>query len=118
MNINQLEFLAVVICVKVWGSEFNHKKILLKCDNQSTVSVVNSGSSRDSFMQCCLREIQYFAARFEFEIKSVHFPGLENRTADLLSRCNSESERQFFYLPVIKAGACSEKFVYEGLFEF
>lgn len=118
LSINQFELLAVMICVKVWSSEFNHKKILLKCDNQSTVSVLNSGSSRDAFMQGCLREIQFYAAKYEFEVRSVYFPGVENRTADLLSRWNIENEKKFFDLPNVKSANCFEKFVYDGLFRF
>ena len=120
LHINQCELLAVMICVKLWRSHFVNKKILLKCDNQTTVSVLNSGSSRDSFLQKCLREILYFAARFNFEVRAVYFPEIKNRTADLLSRWHMDVsfKNKFYDLSVVRSDITYEKFVYVGLFEF
>ena len=120
LHVNQCELLALMICVKLWSCCFSNKKIMLKCDNQSTVAVLNSGSTKDSFMQCCLREILFFAARYNFEVRAVYFPGVDNRTADVLSRWHTDSsfEKLFFELPVIKDQDCNEKYVYTGLFEF
>ena len=87
-----------MICVKVWCRQFTNKRILLKCDNQSTVAVLNSGSTRDYFMQGCLREILYFAARNSFEVRANYFPGEQNRIADLLSRCDMNPTcRKWFF---------------------
>lgn len=61
------------------------------CDKQASVAVINSGATRDMFMQSCLREIQFFAAKGEFEIRAVHCPGVENRIPDVLSRWGSGS---------------------------
>ena len=114
ININQLELLVVMVCVKLWNTHLFKKKILIKCDNQSVVIVLNSGSTRDLFMQTCLREIIFFAAKFHFEVRAIHFPGVENRVADLLSRwhMNCSYKEEFFNLPNISASSCNEKFVY------
>ena len=53
LNINQLELLAVMVCVKLWNTHLFKKNIFIKCDNQSVVIVLNSGSTRDLFMQTC-----------------------------------------------------------------
>ncbi|CAG2204310.1 unnamed protein product [Mytilus edulis] len=104
LHINQFELIALMICVKVWSVHFVNRKILVRCDNQSTVMVLNSGCTRDAYMQCCLREILFYAAKYNFEIKAVHFPGVENRTADILSRWHSDSrfEDLFYELPVVR----------------
>ncbi|VDI50420.1 Hypothetical predicted protein [Mytilus galloprovincialis] len=104
LHINQFELIALMICVKVWSVHFVNRKILVRCDNQSTVLVLNSGCTRDAYMQCCLREILFYAAKYNFEIKAVHFPGVENRTADILSRWHSDSrfEDLFYELPVVR----------------
>ncbi|VDH99726.1 Hypothetical predicted protein [Mytilus galloprovincialis] len=106
LHINQFELIALMICVKVWSVHFVNRKILVRCDNQSTVLVLNSGCTRDAYMQCCLREILFYAAKYNFEIKAVHFPGVENRTADILSRWHSDSrfEDLFYELPVVRLG--------------
>ena len=51
-----------------------------------SVRVLNTGASRNSFLQSCLREICYIAALNNFDIKSQHIPGCDNRIADTLSR--------------------------------
>jgi hypothetical protein len=43
------------------GGTFQGKKILIFCDNEASVKVINSGSSKDAFMQDCLRELCYMA---------------------------------------------------------
>ncbi|CAC5380590.1 unnamed protein product [Mytilus coruscus] len=49
-------------------------------------------------------EILFYAAKYNFEIKAVHFTGVENRTAHILSRWHSDSrfEDLFYELPVIR----------------
>ena len=55
---------------------------MIKCDNQVTVTVINTGKSRNQFLQSCLRELLFVAAGHEFEIRVVHILG----EADLLSK--------------------------------
>ena len=42
--------LAVIACLKMWGTKFNEKRILIKCDNQVTVYVINTGKSRRNLL--------------------------------------------------------------------
>ena len=86
LSINSLELLTIVITLKLWGSLLANQQIIIKCDNMSSVQVVNSGFSRDSFHQSCLREICYFAAINNFCIKAVHVKGVDNRIPDMLLR--------------------------------
>ena len=46
-HITILEMFAVVICFKVWGSNFKGKNVQMFCDNQSICQVVNSGKTKD-----------------------------------------------------------------------
>jgi hypothetical protein len=86
LHINALEMLAVIACLKMWSTKFKGKRILIKCDNQVTVYVINTGKSRNFCLQCCLREICFLAAVHEFEIRAVHIAGIDNCLADMLSR--------------------------------
>jgi hypothetical protein len=56
---------------------YKEKKILFFCDNEASVKVINSGSSKDAFMQDCLRELCYIAAVFQFDIRAKHIFGVE-----------------------------------------
>ena len=86
LHISALELLSVMICVKLWGQQWKGSRLQVVCDNEAAVRVLNRGFSRDAFMQDCMREIAYFAALWEFELRAVHIPGVDNRIPDLLSR--------------------------------
>jgi hypothetical protein len=67
--------LTVVVTLKAWGSNFSGKKIVINCDNLVTVRVINTGASRNKFLQSCLREICFIAAINSFDIKVRHISG-------------------------------------------
>ena len=62
-----------------------HKKVLIHCDNQAVVVVLQSGRARDSFLGACARNIWYLAALWDIDLEYAHINGQDNRTADLLS---------------------------------
>ena len=86
VHINELECMALVITLKVWGPLLGGCKILMFCDNTTTISVVNKGRAHNEFSQKCLREIVYLASLHSFQIKVQYVPSEENRVADYLSR--------------------------------
>ena len=101
LHINNLELLTIVVAVKVWGHLLTGKKLVIKRDNKSSILVLNSGSSCDSFSQSCLREICFFSAIHHFEIPAVFIAGSENRIPDFLSRWNlNQKYRELFYTAV------------------
>ena len=98
LHINALEMLTLVVALKLWGSGWKGKRIKLFCDNFTSVIVLNTGRSRDPFLQACLREICFLAAKLEFEVRAVHLPGVQNRLPDLLSRWElGGNHRKKFY---------------------
>ena len=71
------------------------------CDNNTLVTVINTGKSRNSFLQNCLRELCFIAAIHEFEVCAVNLAGSENRIADFLSRWHLSNEfKDKFYTSV------------------
>lgn len=98
LDISSLELLTIVAALKLWGAHWPGLPISVRCDNEAAVTVVNTGRSRNPFMNSCLREICYFAALHEFEVCAVHIPGVSNHFADLLSRwdsCSLSAKAQF-----------------------
>lgn len=118
LDINSLELLVIVVALKLWKRKLKGKKILIHCDNMTSVEVLNAGKARDPFLLCCLREIVFIAAGSEFEVKAVHIPGANNRIPDLLSRweTNPKAEREF--MARTEGIRVREMFVYSGLFKF
>ena len=84
--INELECLAIVIALKAWAPALCSRNLLLKCDNQTTIAVINRGRAHNSFTQKCLREVAYLASLYSFQIKVEYVPSEENRISDYLSR--------------------------------
>ena len=100
LHINCLELLALMVSLKVFRKDLKGKRIVINCDNQATVNVVNKGSSRDLFMQECLREITYICAIGEFEVRCKYLAGVDNRLPDILSRWSfgPSHAKQFYAL--------------------
>ena len=99
LHISALELLSVVVNLKLWGDKLKGKKLLIACDNLAACIVINTGKAKCNFMQTCLREICFVAAIHEFQIKAQHIPGVNNRTADCLSRWHlDDSHRHEFMI--------------------
>ncbi len=84
--VNALELLSVIVAVKLWCNKVCHSCLVLNCDNQVSVQVINSGRTRIPFLESCLRELSFFCARSDIDIRGHHVAGVENRLADHLSR--------------------------------
>ena len=85
-NIAQLELLNVLVALKVWAANWSDKKIHIKCDNIASVEVLKMGKARDTVMATIARNIWLITAKFNIHFSCYHIAGIENRTADLLSR--------------------------------
>lgn len=86
LHINALELLTVVVALKLWGPFLKGQKMVIYCDNSTSCHVINSGFSRDEFLQACLREICFQSAIYEFQIRAKSIASIDNRIPDFLSR--------------------------------
>ena len=68
------------------------------CDNLAVCSVINTGKSKCTVLQACLRELAFLTAMAECEIRAVHLESQSNRIADHLSRWSLDKfhKQQFF----------------------
>ena len=90
-HITHLEFLNILIAVKVWKHRFTGHHVRVNCDNMASVYILNSGRSRDKFLLKCAREIWLLAAMHDFNISAVHVSSQANARADALSRVAANS---------------------------
>ena len=90
-HITALELYTIVVAVKFWAHKLHQRKFIVSCDNEAAVTVVNSGKSKDPFMQRCLRELWFTAAVYDCELTARHIPGVHNVLADALSRWHADS---------------------------
>lgn len=120
LHINCLELLAIMVTVKLWGKFWKGKKIVLYTDNQNSCRALNTGSSRNPFMQSCLREICFFAAIGEFQIRAKEISGILNRIPDYLTRYHeSPKYRDMFFSAVSELNVnLFEYFIKDDCFRF
>ena len=116
--IHQLEFIALLVATRLWGSRWTSLRIQVFCDNEAVVAVINSGKTSDPFMGAILRNMWLSVSSQEFEIKAVHLPGATNRLPDYLSRWHLDSEKysRLFALECGDAHNFSEEVVTEDFF--
>lgn len=96
--IHHLECIAIIIALRLWGSEWRGLGIRVYCDNEAIVTVLNSGRTKDTLLGRCLRNVWLCTSLNEFELTAVHLPGISNRAADYLSRWHVSSiyQQNFF----------------------
>ena len=101
-HINALELLTVIVCAKLWGQHWGGQRITVYCDNLAAVTVINSSRSKDIFMQACIRELWFIAAKHSFEIRAAHISTTDNRIPDHLSRWHQSPvhKQKFFDLTI------------------
>ena len=90
LHISALEMLTLLITVKVWISKCESNRLQIYSDNMATVIAVNTGKSRDPFMNACLRELCYILCKYNCELKVRHISTKLNTFPDLLSRWHSD----------------------------
>ena len=89
LDINAKELLAVMSGIKHWFAELANTRVRIFTDNQVCVSLLNSGFTRSPFLNKCLREIQFYLASYNIEIKAEYVASKENVFADVCSRAFS-----------------------------
>ena len=57
LSIMHLELLTVVVAIKLWQLNLKGRCIMIHCDNQACVKMINSMRSKNVFLQACLREL-------------------------------------------------------------
>ena len=118
ISINELETVAIIIALKIWGRRLKNKHALLFCDNQVSCETINAGKARNEFAQDCLREICYLTARENSVIKLVFKPGTDNRIPDFLSRWHlGKKYRDNFKKETGDSAKCEIR-VHEHMFSF
>ena len=82
------ELLPVVVAAALWGPEWRNCVVMFQCDNEETVSAVNSSYSRVQGILHLLKCLFFIRAYYGIHIQVVHIPGSENTLADAISHDN------------------------------
>ena len=117
-HISQLELWTLCLAVKLWSKQLSGKVIKIQCDNQATVFAVNLGRTKDSFMLHCLREMAWWAAKYNFMVKVEFLCGVRNVLPDLLSRWYKEPEAKRKFRQLTRNKGYKRKYIASSLLNF
>ena len=119
LDITKKEMLAVMAAIKHWFGDLANLKVCIFVDNMACVSLINYGITRSKFLAACLREIQFFLASYNIELKAQYIPSKENCLADLCSRAFSNDTFYSNFSKLLDDGVlklenfCYQKFNFE-----
>ena len=97
------ELLPVVVVCAVWGPQWQLSSVLVHCDNEGAVTVINTGIVEK--IMHLLHCLFFIRAHFNIHVKAVHIPGRDNLLADAISRNNL----QFLFSQVPEIAASSQR---------
>ena len=109
-SIARLELLNIVVALKVWKQQWSGRRVRVWSDNTNACCAVQTGRSRDCYIQDCVREIFLFTAVYDVELHVLHRPGVELTRADALSRAHTaQSFRRWIEADSVLQGATEVK---------
>ena len=85
-GIVHLEMLNIMVAIRVWAQQWAGKTIIIVCDNEAVVSVLNSGRTRDMILAAISRNIAMESDMADINLHVIHILGKQNVIADSLSR--------------------------------
>ena len=88
------ELFPIWVSIVVWADRLSGKRIMVHCDNASTVDFLNKGYTNKEPAATILRKIMLASMRGNFCLKAKHIPGKLNILADHLSRFKIQSFKE------------------------
>ena len=118
LDISKKEMLAVMVAIKHWFGELEGLRVKIFIDNQACVSLINYGITKSPFLAACLREIQFFLAKYSIEVRAEYIPSKKNYLADLCSRAFSDNNHFSNFNELLNNGTLALDFLYYDKFKF
>lgn len=118
MDINKKEMLVVMAAVKYWFQDLANLKVRIFVDNQVCVALLNYGITHSPFLASCLRDIQFYLAKYNIELKAEYIPSKNNCLADLCSRASSSDKHYNNFNKLLNEGIIVLENVFYDKFNF
>ena len=93
ISIEWQELFPIVVACSIWHPYFTGKRLQFWCDNESVVTIINSGHSKAPRIMVLLRALILLSMKHNFFVRACHVPGVHNDIADALSRFQVERFR-------------------------
>ena len=118
LDISKKEMITVMAAIKHWFEDLANLKVRIFVDNQACVALLNYGITKSPFLASCLREIQFYLAKFNIEIKAEYIPSKQNHLADLCSRAFSNNTYFNHFNKLLTEGTLVLENVFYNKFNF
>ena len=86
ISIEWQELFPIVVACSIWHPFLAGKRLQFWCDNESVVSIINSGHSKVPRIMELVRKLVLLSMQHNFLVRARHVPGVSNEVADALSR--------------------------------
>jgi hypothetical protein len=86
------ELFAIVAAAATWGAGWARRKIIFFTDCMPIVQALTKGASRTRRIMQLIRALHFYAARYHFVYRAEHIAGVNNSTADELSRVHDVTQ--------------------------
>lgn len=88
-HINCKEILILEPAAHIFGPFWRNKSITVYTDNTTAMACINKRRSDDEQVMASLKRVCTLAARYNFSIRAIHYPGVRNTLADACSRLHT-----------------------------
>lgn len=95
-HINYKEILVLEPAAHIFGPLWANKAITIYSDNMTAVASINMRRVRDDQVMASLKRVCTLAARYNFSLRAIHYPGVRNTLADACSRLHTPGYDKVF----------------------
>ena len=71
-TIVHLEMVNMLLALRLFAPRWTQRKVRVRCDNQAVVDVLRSGKTKYPFLGACARNIWFWSARFDVDMRYDH----------------------------------------------
>ena len=89
LHINFKEAFAIFLAARRWAPLWANHHVIVKCDNQAAVAMINKGTTANPIVMTWLRDLFWMSVIHNFRITAVYIPGVDNFRADRISRMHN-----------------------------
>ena len=86
------ELFPIVLALRLWPNSLKDQRLLVLCDNEAVVHVINNQTSKDKDLMSLIRQLTVALMNNNLILRAKHVPGKLNIIADALSRFQDTPE--------------------------
>ena len=110
--------LCIMVAIKHWFCDLANQRVQIFVDNIACMHLLNNGISKSPFLAACLREISFFLASFNIELRAEYVTSKDNCWADLCSRAFTSDVHFKNFNKMLTDGVFKLDFLFYDKFSF